>query len=248
MTRNIRKPRGLFNDLDDSPSHLQRDITLIFFKGKTEEGSAFIAVPLTSSTSRSSRFPKFSGSSSSFEQPDKMRVFRDVIVQVASVRLERFLQFLRLKKVRPIKCSTDDGNSSIAVSFKYNSVKCDIFPTISGNFFNFEQPDRVRVFKKIQLQQTPRLERFLQSFRLKKVRLVKFCADAGNSFIAVLSKSSFDKHDIFPTISGNFFSLEQPERSKTSRDSILILGGRISRHLQPFKSNLISHLRFPRDG
>ena len=72
--------------------------------------------------------------------------------------------------------------------------------------------------------------------------------DNGRSFIAVSLKQSFDKHDIFPTISGNFFSLEQPPRSKISSASKLILWGRLLRHLQPFRSNRISCLRSPRDA
>ena len=50
------------------------------------------------------------------------------------------------------------------------------------------------------------------------------------------------------TISGNFFSFEQPLRLKNSRASKLILWGRLLRHLQPFKSNRISLLRSPRDA
>ena len=89
------KLRRLFDDLDDSPSHPRRDSTLRYFKRTTDEGSLVIAVPLTSSSSSPSIFPRFSGSSSSFEQPDKARVFKDVKLQMAFGRLERFLQCLR---------------------------------------------------------------------------------------------------------------------------------------------------------
>lgn len=66
-------------------------------------------------------------------------------------------------------------------------------------------------------------------------------------FIAIPSKYRCDNCDIFPAISGNFFNLEQPEIIKTSRDSKLILDRRLSRDLQPLRSNRRSCLRSPRD-
>ena len=87
-----------------------------------DEGRPVIAVPLKSNSSKLSIFPKFSGNLSSFEQPDKLRVFRDIKLQIAIGTLETVLQ------------------SFIAVSLKQSFDKRDIFSTISGNFFNFEQP------------------------------------------------------------------------------------------------------------
>ena len=164
--------------IDDSPTHPLRDSILRFFKWIMDEGRLVIAVPLKSNSSKLSIFPKFSGNLSSFEQLDKLRVFRDIKLQIAIGRLERFLQSLRCNSIRLVEC-------------------------ISNN-------DR--------------------------------------SFIAVSLKKSFDKRGIFSTISGNFFSFEQPLRLKNSRASKLILWGRLSRNLQPFKSNRISLLRSPRDA
>ena len=48
-------------------------------------------VPLTSSSPEHSIFAKFFDSSLSFEQPDKVRIFRDIEQQQAFVRYERFL-------------------------------------------------------------------------------------------------------------------------------------------------------------
>ena len=72
------KLRTLFEDLGDSHSHPLKDTTLRFFKWPMVEGSLVIAIPPKPSSSRPSTFPKISGNSSSFEQPDKMRDFRDV--------------------------------------------------------------------------------------------------------------------------------------------------------------------------
>ena len=108
----------LFDDLGDNPSHLLKDSPLRFFKRLIDVGNAFIAVLLTSSISKPSRFPKFSGSSSIFEQLDKMRIFRDIKLQYALGKLERFLQSLRSNLIRPVTNSTDNDRSFIGVSFK----------------------------------------------------------------------------------------------------------------------------------
>ena len=107
--------------------------------------------------------------------------------------------------------------------------------------------------------QRERISRFLEGnvgkdhslialpLRSNLTRLVKCSIDDGNSFITVPSKYRCDNRDIFPTISGNFFNLEQLERIRTSRDSKLILDRRLSRDLQPLRSNRRSCLRSPRD-
>ena len=97
------KFKSLVEDLDDIPSHQQRDITLRFFKRLMDAGNPFTAVPLTSSSFKPSRFPNVSGNSSSFEQPDNVRIFRDVQLQQEFGRLERILQSLRSNLIRPVK-------------------------------------------------------------------------------------------------------------------------------------------------
>ena len=107
-----------------------------------DEGSPLIPVPLTFNTSRPSTFPKFFGNLSSLEQPDKLRVFRDIKLHIAIGRLERFLHPLRSNLVRLVKCSKNNDRSFIIVSLKQSFDKRDIFPIISGNFFSLEQPPR----------------------------------------------------------------------------------------------------------
>ena len=124
-----------------------------------------------------------------------------------------------------------------------------IFPKSSGSSLSYEHPDKERILRDIEQQQAfERLERFLQSLRSNLISPVKYFVDIDKSFIALPLKQSSDKRGIFPTISGNFFSLEQPTRSRISSASKLILGVRLSRLLQPFRSNRIRHLRFPRDA
>ena len=60
------------HDLDNSPLHPWKDSILRFFKQKTEEGGSVIAVSLTSSFSKPSRFSKFLDILSSFKQPDRV--------------------------------------------------------------------------------------------------------------------------------------------------------------------------------
>ena len=135
---------NLVSLLDDRPMHPETDSTLRFFKWTTDEGRSVIAVPLKFNTSKPSIFPKFSGNSSSFEQPDKLRVFRDIKLQSAIGRLERFLQSLRSNSIRLVECITNNDRSFIAVSLKQSFDKRGIFSTISGNFFSFEQPLRLK--------------------------------------------------------------------------------------------------------
>ena len=131
-------------------------------------------------------------------------------------RRERFWRFF--------KRTMDEGNSFIAVLLPSSSSRPSIFPKFSGNLSSFEQSDILRVFKDVKLQiEIGRLERFLQSLRSKSIRLVERSTNNDGSFIAVSLKQSFDKRDIFFTISRNFFNFEQPPRSKNSRASKLIL-------------------------
>ena len=78
--------------LDNRKAHPPIDSFLRFFKRLEDENSPLIAVPLTSSSSKPSRFPRFSGNFNSLEQSDKLRVFRDIKLQIALGRLESFLQ------------------------------------------------------------------------------------------------------------------------------------------------------------
>ena len=57
LFRTKGKLMSLFDDIDDKPSHPQRDSTLRFFKRTNEEGNSVIVVSLTSSSSNSLIFP-----------------------------------------------------------------------------------------------------------------------------------------------------------------------------------------------
>ena len=143
----------------------------------------------------------------------------------------------------------DEGSPLIPVPLTFNTSRPSTFPKFFGNLSSLEQPDKLRVFRDIKLHiALGRLERFLHPLRSNLVRLVKCSNNNDRSFITVPLKQSSDNRDIFPIISGNFFSLEQPLRSIISRASKLILWGRLLRHLQPFKSIWISCLRSPRDA
>ena len=87
--------RSLLDGLDNRESHPPIDSFLRFFKRMMDEDSLLIGVPLTSSSSRPSTFPRFSGNFTSLEQPDKLRIFRDIKLQIAIGRLKRFLQPFR---------------------------------------------------------------------------------------------------------------------------------------------------------
>ena len=107
LLRNKWKLRSLLDGLDNRKSHPPVDSFLRFFKRMVDEGSSLIAVPLTSSSSRPLRFPRFSGNFTCLEQPDKLRVFRDIKLQIASGRLERFLQPFRSNPISFLRSPTD---------------------------------------------------------------------------------------------------------------------------------------------
>lgn len=143
----------------------------------------------------------------------------------------------------------EDGNSLIAVSLASSSSRHFIPLRFSGILLSLEQPDKMRVLRDDNLHMTfGRIEMFLQSLKLSKIMPDKFSNDGGSSIMAVSSKKSFDKHVIFFPISGNFLSLEQPERFKVSRNFKLILLGRLLRDLQSCKFNRISFSRAAMDG
>ena len=108
-------------------------------KCSTDDDSSLIAIPVTSSFSRHLRFPRFVGNLFSLEQPDGVSVFKDVKQQMLSGRLKRDLQSLRFNRVRSVKCFIDNGSPYIAFLAKTRCGKRDIFPIISGKFFNLKQ-------------------------------------------------------------------------------------------------------------
>jgi hypothetical protein len=110
-------------------------------------------------------------------------------------------------------------------------------------------PLRFTILSEDKQEMTPgKNERFLQFIKLRVSRPDKPSNDNGNCSIAVPSNLSIHKDVIFPTIAGNVLRLEQPDRSKNSRDSKLIKFGRLLRRLQFRKFNRLRHLRNPMDG
>ena len=112
--------------------------------------------------------------------PDRLRVFRDGKLTLG--KLERFLQPWRLKTVKPVKRSSDDGNSSTAVPSKYSSDKLVILVPISENFLRLEQPDRIKIFRDFKFISQGRPVRLLQSFRFNKLSLLRAPTDGWSSY------------------------------------------------------------------
>ena len=92
------------------------------------------------------------------------------------------------------------------------------------------------------------LVRFLQLFMLNRPKPVNWWIDEDSFVIPVSSKRSTINLFIFPTILGNFSSLEQPSRLKNWSDSILRLHGRVLILLQFTRFTYWSFLWCPSDG
>jgi hypothetical protein len=116
-------------------------------------------------------------------------------------------------------------------------------------FLSSEQSDTsslLRDFKPLMLLGI--LSRFLQLFMLNRTKPTKQWNDEDSFAIAVPSKRSSLKQFMFPTISGNLSSFEQPLRVQTSNDSISRWLGRILRLLQFTRFTNWSFLWRPNDG
>ena len=187
------------------------------------------------------RFPMFSGKSSSFEQPDRVRVLIFFIIQMAFGILRSSLQSIKFNEVRLDKCLNDDGSSLMAVLFTSSSFKPMRFPKFFGNLSSVEQPERVSAFRFVILQMVSgRLKRSLQSLRFNEVRLVKRTTDDGSSLIAIPITSSFSRYLRFPRFVGNFLSVEQPDRVSIFRDVKRQMElGRLKRDLQSLRLNRV---------
>ena len=81
-------------------------------------------------------------------------------------RLSRYCQSFKFNTTRPIRSSTDNGNSQIAVPSKMSIVRDFILPE---NLSTFKQLESVRVLKHFNLLIViGRLERYLQPFKFYK--------------------------------------------------------------------------------
>ena len=99
-----------------------------------------------------------------------MNSFKDSILKTAHGRRARFLQWLIFNKVRPVKCSIDEGRYLIAVPFKWSSRNRSMSLANSGIFLTLEQPERIRISRDFISSLRGRLLRLVQSFRFNKVR------------------------------------------------------------------------------
>ena len=117
------------------------------------------------SSSKLSTLPKFSSTFSSLEQPERFRILRNFKPLMVLGRLSRYCQSFKLN-TRPVRSSTDNGNSRIAIPSKMSIVRDFI---LSGNFSSFKQLESVRVLKHFNLLIViGRLERYLQPFKFCK--------------------------------------------------------------------------------
>ena len=94
-----------------------------------------------------------------------------------SGRLTRCLQFFKFNATSPLCSPIDWGSSSTAVSFKFKYVS---FLAVSGHFLRFEQPERFRVSRKIELNLLGRLISLLQPLKSKSTSLSRCWTDEEN--------------------------------------------------------------------
>ena len=90
--------------------------------------------------------------------------------------------------------------------------------------------------------------RFWQSCKSKLWRPVRYLIDEGNSRIPLWRKYKVLKHFISGWILGNFSSLKQSIRTKSTRDFNLRVFGRIWSFSQPWRSHIWSLSRNPTDS
>ena len=164
---------------------------------------------------------------------------------------------LKLQARKPSKDNTarffkrtmDACSCHIEVPLTSNSSTLSTFSKFPGIFLSSEQPDRssfLRDFKHSMLLEM--LSSFLQLFMLNTSKPIIWRIDGDSSAIPVLSKQSFIKQFMFPTISGKFSSFEQPSRVKNLSDSISRLLGRILILRQFIRFTYWSFLWRPSDG
>ena len=155
-------------------------------KPSIDDGSSFKVVPLKESFLRPFRFPRFPGKLSQFGHPKGSRHSIYFKLQMVLGRHSRFLQSSRIKKVRVVKPSIDDGSSLIVIPLKKSILRPLKFPKFSGELSQFEHLERSRHSSNFKEQMVlGRHTRFLQSLRINKVRAVKPSIDDGTSFIVV---------------------------------------------------------------
>ena len=166
-----------------------------FLRRTMEEGTSFMAIQHKLSTSKPSIFPMFSGKLSNFKHPKRSRELSNFKLQMVLGRHTRFTQYLKVNRVRLVKCSIDEGNPSIAILLKSSFSRPLIFHGFSGKFLNLKHLEWLRapwnLKPQVVLGRHASLESLLQLNRVNEVRLVRRSIDEGNSFIAVWLRLRF---------------------------------------------------------
>ena len=127
------------------PLHPRKHKCWRFFSCRIEDGTCLIAVLLTSSSSRRSMFPRFSGILSSFEQPERIKILRESELMLHG-RLVRDLQSFKFSKVSRLRTPTDGWTSykftqPCRISFSRFGA-----PVKSGTLIKFRESLRSRIF------------------------------------------------------------------------------------------------------
>ena len=139
-----------------------------------EEGTSFMAVQHKLSSSKPSIFPMFFGKLSTFKHPKRSRELSNFKLQMVLGRHTRFLQYLRINKVRVVKPSIDEGSTFIAVPLKSSFLRPLRFPMFSGKLSKFEHPKRFRVSSDFKLQMVlGRQISFLQPIRSRRTSFLR---------------------------------------------------------------------------
>ena len=99
-----------------------------------EEGTSSMAVQHKLSNSKPFIFPMFFGKLRNFKHPKRSRGLSNFKLQMVLGRLTRFSQYLRVNKVRSVKRSIDEGNSSIFALLKSSISRPLIIHRFSSKF------------------------------------------------------------------------------------------------------------------
>ena len=109
-----------------------------------EEETSFMAVQHKLSTSKPFILPMSPGKLSNFKHPKRSRELSNLKLQMVLGRHTRFMQYLRVNKVRLVKCLIEEGSSFIAVLLKSSIFRPSIIHGFSGNFLKLEHVERSR--------------------------------------------------------------------------------------------------------
>ena len=99
-----------------------------------EEGTSFMAVQHKFSSSKPFTFPIFFGKLPNFKHPKRSIELSNFKLQMVLGRRTRFMQYLSANEVRLVKCSIDEGSSSISALLKSSTSRPLTIHRFSGKF------------------------------------------------------------------------------------------------------------------